>query len=89
MYSFYDQIKQNILLAKINDETIIKKLVIDEQIKANLNYDELYINMENNILINENQIFQMISTNKSYALVDTNFLKNFSNNPNIKPMNLF
>ena len=89
MYSFYDQIKQNILLAKINDETIIKKLVIDEQIKANLNYDELYINMENNILINENQILQMISTNKSYALVDTNFLKNFSNNPNIKPINFF
>ena len=45
--------------------------------------------MENNILINENQILQMISTNKSYALVDTNFLKNFSNNPNIKPMNFF
>ena len=86
-YSFYDIIKQNLFLKGINDRTIIKKLISEEQYKRNLNYEEMYENIDNNIISNENQILQIPSSNKSYVLVDTNFLKNFISNKNIKPNN--
>ena len=86
-YSFYDSIKKNLFLKGINDETSIKNLISEENYKSNLNYDKIYKNFENNVITNENQILQISSSNKSYVLVDTNFLKKFASNPNIKPNN--
>ena len=60
-------------------------MITDEQNKSRLNYDDIYNNIENNIIKNEIEILQIPSINKSYALVDSNFLKNFISNLNIKP----
>ena len=68
-YSYYDIIKENILLKNINDEYTIKTFIINEQVKSNLYYDESKIGIENYILKTENQILEAFSTNQFYFML--------------------
>ena len=83
-YSYYDNINEKIIRKGINDEYTIKKFIIDEQYKSGLNYEDIKIGIENQILKNEEDINQLLSTNQLYLLLNAKFLRSFINNPNIK-----
>ena len=87
IYSFYDVIKQNIILQGINNPISIKEKITKEQNKKQFNYDNIFNDIENNIIKDEDQILKIPSTNKLYVLVNANFLKNYPINSNYKPIN--
>ena len=75
-YSNYDFIKTNYLLKNFNDENIIKKLIINYLSNNNLNYDEIK-NVQNYIIKDINQLKLKENSNKSYVLLNFNFLREF------------
>ena len=81
-YSFYDSIKEKIIINNISDENNIQNFITLKQTESQLNYDEIY-NIQNFIITDENQILEIPKTNKSYALLDKKFLDNFINTLNI------
>ena len=83
-YSYYDNINENIIKKGVIDEYKIKKFIIDEQYKSGLNYEDIKIGIENQILKNEEEINQLLSQNQLYVLLNAKFLRSFINNPNIK-----
>ena len=84
-YSYYDNINENIINKGVNEEYAIKKFIIDEQYKTSLNYEDIKIGIENQILKNEEEINQLLSTDQLYVLLNSKFLRSFIINPDIKP----
>ena len=87
-YSGYNNIKTNILLKNIGDESEIKNFIILERSSNNLNYNEL-IKIDEFILMNEKQILEKLKTNKNYVILNKDFLENFTNNQNINLINFY
>ena len=81
-YSFYDYIKEKFISNNITNDNEIKNFIKLKQSESQLNYDDIY-NIENFIIKDENQISEISKTNKSYALLDKNFLNNFINTSKI------
>ena len=75
-YSNYEYIKKHFLENNINDEELIKKGISEAIGNNNLNYDEIN-NIEKYIIKDINQLKLPESFNKSYYLLDVNFLKSF------------
>ena len=75
-YSNYDFIKDNYLLKNFNDENIIKKSIINYLNNNNLNYDDIK-DIGNYIIKDINQLKLEESLNKSYVLMNLNYLKTF------------
>ena len=75
-YSYYDYIKNNFLNKNINDERPIKKYIIDKQNNKFLNYNEIN-DIENYIVKDVNQLKLLEKQNRTFVLLNTNFLKQF------------
>ena len=81
-YSNYDFIKTNYFLKNFNDENVIKKLIINYLSNNNLNYDEIK-DVQNYIIKDINQLKLKENSNKSYVLLNFNFLREFPFKENI------
>ena len=84
-YSHYDYIKNNYLDKKNKDDKLIKKYIIDKQNNDNLNYNEIN-NIENYILKDSNQLKLQENQNKSFILLNNEFLSQFPVKLNITPI---
>ena len=84
-YSYYDSIKANFLSINITDKLTIKNFILNKQSKTKLNYDDIKIDAEKDILKNSNQICDIPSTKESYVLLEGKFLKRFLQDSNIAP----
>ena len=87
-YLNYDYIKNNYLDKNIFDETKIKKKIIDYLIINNYNYDELN-NVDNFILKDINQLKLPQNLNKSFVLLNFNFLSSFLLQTNMIPTTFY
>jgi len=86
--SNYDFIKLNYLDKNINNENKIKKLILDNLTNGNLNYDEIN-NVENYIIKDINHLKLPANLNKSYILLNSNFLRAFPFKANILSTNFY
>ena len=75
-YSSYEYIKIHYLDKNISDEKMVKNIINQNLVNNNLNYDELN-DIEKYIIKDINQIKLSENINKSYFLLDVNFLKEF------------
>ena len=75
-YSNYEYIKKHYLEKNINDEKMIKNIINQNLVNNNLNYDELN-DIEKYIIKDINQIKLPENMNKSYFLLNVNFLREF------------
>ena len=87
-YSNYQFIKINYLDRNISDEKIIKQAIDGNLRNANLNYDEIN-DIEKNIIKYINQLKLPENKNKSYYLLDANFLKSFPIRLNISSIGFY
>jgi hypothetical protein len=88
--SFYDKIKEQYTLKQSTDEQTIKNLISKELSTNSSNYEELK-DIENYILKDINQLSNLIIyQNKSYIILDKQFLKEISKDKiiNISPISL-
>ena len=84
IYSNYEFIKANYLLKNFNDENVIKK-IMNYLSNNNLNYNEIK-DVQNYIIKDINQLKLKENINKSYVLLNFNFLKEFPFRENIAIM---
>ena len=82
-YSFYDKIKNELLLNKKNDKNIIIEKIIEEQKNTGLNYNEIN-NIENFIIKDINQLESEEISDKSFALINKDFLYTLNDKINIR-----
>jgi len=76
--SFYEEIKANIILKNIKDDNFINNFIVTKQLETKSNYDSI-LDIKNYI-ISDNQIEEALKTEKSYALLNENFVSQFMNN---------
>ena len=79
--SFYEEFKANIIEKNIKDENIIRNFIKTKQQETKTNYDGI-LDIKNYI-IPEDKIEETLKTDKSYALLNDNFVKHFINNSNL------
>ena len=75
-YSNYEYIKTHYFESNINDEKMIKQVIHQNLVNNNLNYDEIN-DIEKYIIKDINQLKLPENKNKSYFLLDVNFLRAF------------
>ena len=76
--SFYEEIKENIILKNIKNDNFISNFIMSKQLETKSNYDGI-LDIKNYI-IPDNQIEEALKTDKSYALLNENFVSQFMNN---------
>ena len=76
--SFYEEIKENIILKNIKNDNFISNFIMTKQLETKSNYDGI-LDIKNYI-IPDNQIEEALKTEKSYALLNENFVSQFMNN---------
>ena len=76
--SFYEEIKENIILKNIKNDNFISNFIMTKQLETKSNYDGI-LDIKNYI-IPDNQIEEALKTDKSYALLNENFVSQFMNN---------
>ena len=85
-YSYYDSIKTRYLQNNILDKNTIIKMIKEEQTKNYLNYDEVN-DVENYLAKSEMEVYNSIKNfNKSYVILNKEFLKQFTIKTNIRPI---
>ena len=87
-YSYYDEIKNKYLDKKNNNDKLIKKYIIDKQNNDNLNYNEIN-NVENFILKNGDKLKLQENQNKSFILLNSDFLRQFPVKLDISPISFY
>ena len=85
-YSSYNIIKESCLNKNISDKYIIKNFILNQQIKKKLNYYNIK-NIKNFILQNQNDLNDLQKENKTYVLLNENFVKKFIDIQEIKISN--
>ena len=80
--SFYEEIKENIILKNIKNDNFISNFIMTKQLETKSNYDGI-LDIKNYI-IPDNQIEEALKTEKSYALLNENFVSQFMNIISIK-----
>ena len=80
-YSFYDKIKKEYSLNKKKSKVIIIDRIKKEQENSNINYYEI-ADIENYIIEDMNALYSEENSNKSYVLINQDFLYNFKHNLN-------
>ena len=80
--SFYEEIKENIILKNIKNDNFISNFIMTKQLETKSNYDGI-LDIKNYI-IPDNQIEEALKTDKSYALLNENFVSQFMNIISIK-----
>ena len=80
--SFYEEIKENIILKNIKNDNFISNFITTKQLETKSNYDGI-LDIKNYI-IPDNQIEEALKTEKSYALLNENFVSQFMNIISIK-----
>ena len=82
-YSYYDSIKTKYLQNNIRDKKVITDIIKEEQRKNYYNYNELNDDIEKSTLKDKNEIILKENLDKSFAILDLNFLKQFPFNKRI------
>ena len=80
--SFNEEIKENIILKNIKNDNFISNFIMTKQLETKSNYDGI-LDIKNYI-IPDNQIEEALKTEKSYALLNENFVSQFMNIISIK-----
>ena len=80
-YSFYDKIKKEYSINKKKSKVIIIDRIKKEQENSNINYYEI-ADIENYIIEDMNALYSEENSNKSYVLINQDFLYNFKHNLN-------